>query len=450
MRNIAVIGAGYVGLVTATCFAELGNRATAIDGDAEKIAKLQRGEIPFYEPGLLEMLLRNQHSGRLRFASSVAAGIDGAECIFIAVGTPMGGGGEADLSQVRVVALQVAQSLRRPAFVINKSTVPVETGDLVSTLIREHRRHDVEVRVVSNPEFLREGSALADFMHPDRIVVGVSDAQSAAFMQELYAPLNAPVLVTDVRTAEMIKYTANAFLATKISFINEIANVCDRVGADVKDVVVGAGSDRRIGTSFMNPGIGFGGSCFPKDVSALMRIAENHGIPLQILPAVVHVNEAQIDLLLDRMTEALAGLEGKRIGLLGLAFKPNTDDVRESPALKFVAKAMERGATITAHDPVARENAHAVLHDAVRYVPDCYEAMDDADAVVIATEWNEYKQLSFPMIRKIMAGTLFVDARNMYDPADATRFGLRYMGVGRGAGERGLREPAGMQFPVTR
>lgn len=431
MRSIAVIGAGYVGLVTGTCFAELGNHVTCIDTNHEKVEGLRRGVLPFYEPGLLELVLRNQHSGRLHFSPSIAEGIQGAECIFIAVGTPMAENGEADLSQVRRASIEIAENLQHPAIVINKSTVPVETGDLVAAIIREHRRCDIDVSVVSNPEFLREGSAINDFMKPDRIVIGVSDSDAAGFMQDLYAPLEAPIVITDVRTAEMIKYTANAFLATKISFINEIANLCDRVGADVKDVVAGAGSDKRIGTAFMNPGLGFGGSCFPKDVSALIHIAASHGVDLKILPSVVAVNDNQIELLLQRISEALGGLEGRRLGLLGLAFKPNTDDIRESPAIRFARRALDKGASVTAHDPVARANAERELGNSVRFVTDCYEALDDVDAAILATDWSEYKQLNFPMIRKLMAGRLFVDARNIYDPKHIADEGLLYMGVGR-------------------
>lgn len=434
MRSIAVIGSGYVGLVTGTCLADLGNRVTCIDTDAEKIAGLKAGKLPFYEPSLLELVIRNQHAGRLAFVDSVAAGIADAEFIFIAVGTPMGENGEADLSYVRSAAHDIAESLDHSAIVINKSTVPVETGDLVSAIIREHRVHDIDVSVVSNPEFLREGSAVADFMQPDRIILGATDNASLAHMQALYDPLNATILATDVRTAEMIKYTANAFLAMKISFINEIANVCELVGADVQDVVAGAGSDRRIGAAFMHPGLGFGGSCFPKDVSALVRIAHNSGAPSEILPAVLSVNSRQVERIFQKLDRAIDSVKGKTVGLLGLAFKPNTDDVRESPAVALAARIIEAGGFVVAHDPVAIETARAVLPDGVRFVEDCYEATNDADAVVIATDWNEYKQLDFAILRKLMVGKVIVDARNMYEPDRVAGCGLEYVGVGRRAG----------------
>ncbi len=443
MRKIAVIGSGYVGLVTGTCFAELGNRVTCIDTDSKKIAGLKSGTLPFYEPGLLELVIRNQHSGRLGFADSVAEGIAEAEYIFIAVGTPMAANGEADLSFVRQAARDIARHLDHDAIVVNKSTVPVETGDLVSAIIREHRTREVCVCVVSNPEFLREGSAIADFMQPDRIVLGVSEDTSLRAMQELYAPLNANIFATDVRTAEIIKYTANAFLATKISFINEIANLCERVGADVKDVVAGAGSDRRIGTAFMNPGLGFGGSCFPKDISALNRIAEKCGLNSEILPAVMAVNRQQVDRVFEKLQAALGGVSGKAVGLLGLAFKPNTDDVRESPAITLATRILLAGGRLVAHDPVAIHNAKDVLPPDVRFVEDCYEAINDADAVVVATDWNEYKQIDFAIVRKLMVGTTIVDARNIYDPQLVSSYGLEYIGVGRAARKAPLqRAPA--------
>jgi len=433
MRNIAVIGCGYVGLVTGTCFAELGNAVSCIDTDAGKIRGLRAGKMPFYEPGLLELVLRNQHSGRLRFETSVADGVADAEFVFIAVGTPMAQNGEADLRFVRQAAMELARCVPPGAVVVNKSTVPVETGDLVASILREHGPDGMQLSVVSNPEFLREGCAISDFMSPDRIVLGISDARALEKMKELYAPLNAPLVITDVRTAEMIKYTANAFLAMKISFINEIANLCERVDADVKDVVAGAGADRRIGTAFLNPGLGFGGSCFPKDVSALTHIAEKYGVPSRILPAVLLANKYQIERTLDKVDSALGGVSGKLVGLLGLAFKPNTDDIRESPALALAQLLCERGALIAAHDPEAMENARTTLPPSVKLVEDAYEAANDADAMIVATDWNEYKQLDFSIVRKIMRGNTVVDARNIYDPRTVSKHGLNYIGVGRSA-----------------
>lgn len=432
MKNIAVIGTGYVGLVTGTCFAELGNQVVCIDTDAAKISALRTGKIPFYEPGLSDVVNRNVSAGRLKFTDQSSEGIRASEVIFIAVGTPMGDDGHADLTYVRQAARDIATHMNGPKLVVNKSTVPVETGDLVASIIREQRVENHEVSVVSNPEFLREGSAINDFMVPDRIVIGVSDSNSEAFMRDLYAPLNAPIVVTDVRTAEMIKYTANSFLATKISFINEIAHICDEVGADVTSVVLGAGTDKRIGTAFMNPGLGFGGSCFPKDVLALIKIAHRYDLTPKILDSVLDVNRQQIHHVCRRIEQQLGGIKGRHIGLLGLSFKPNTDDVRESPAIALAQALLELGAEITAHDPVAIQPARRILRDSVTYVDTSYEATNDADAVVVATDWNEYKNLDLAIIRKLMHGTTLVDARNLYDPEKVRGAGLHYIGIGRG------------------
>ena len=434
MHKIAVIGCGYVGLVTGTCLAELGNRVVCIENDSERLEVLRAGKVPFFEPGLAELLARNRERGRLRFAPSIAQGIGGSAIVFVAVGTPMLASGDADLGDVRAAALEIALALDSPKLVVNKSTVPVETGDLVAAIIREHKRGAHDVCVVSNPEFLREGSAIADFMQPDRIVIGVSDPQAEALMRELYAPLGAPIIATDVRTAEMIKYTANSFLATRVSFINEIAAICERVGADVRAVVTGAGSDRRIGTAFMNAGLGFGGSCFPKDVRALCRIAEANGLQTELLDAVLSVNAEQIRRTCERLREALDGtLKGRHIGVLGLAFKPQTDDVRESPALALARALLAEGATVAGHDPVALETAKRALGTRLRYVADEYDAADGADAIVIATDWNEYKQLDFGIIRGRLRGDVVFDARNACDQREVEAHGLRYYGVGRAA-----------------
>ena len=438
MRHIAVIGTGYVGLVTGACLAELGNNVVCIDTDEEKVASLQTGAIPFFEPGLQELVSRNQRSDRIRFTVSAHDAIEGAEIVFIAVGTPMGDDGHADLRNVRAAARTIASSLPPGTrkIVVNKSTVPVETGDLVAAIIRK-TADSCSVSVVSNPEFLREGSAIADFMRPDRIVIGASDEDAAAIMKDLYAPLLARVFVTDVRTAEMIKYTANAFLATKISFINEIANICSRVGADVRDVVAGAGADSRIGTAFLNPGLGFGGSCFPKDVKALTKIAEAHDIQPTVLNAVLDVNSRQIEHAHTILAEKLGGLTGKHIAIFGLAFKPNTDDVRESPAIVLIQRLLRSGAIISAHDPEAIATARQVLSDSVRYVRNCYEAAHEADALVTATDWNEYKQIDLDVVARLMRGRVLLDGRNLYDPEKARRAGFDYAAIG--YGDQGLR-----------
>jgi UDPglucose 6-dehydrogenase len=434
MKNIAVIGTGYVGLVTGACLAELGNNVVCVDTDSKKIAGLRAGKMPFFEPGLQELVARNARAERIVFATDATPAIAAASVVFIAVGTPMGEDGHADLQYVREAARSIACALSDGdhKVVVNKSTVPVETGDLVAAIIRESVQASDAVSVVSNPEFLREGSAISDFMQPDRIVIGVSDERSAQVMKELYAPLAAQIFVTDVRTAEMIKYTANAFLATKISFVNEIANICAKVGADVKAVVAAAGADSRIGTAFLNPGLGFGGSCFPKDLKALSKIAESYGVRPAILQAVLDVNERQISNLTLQLEELLGGLRGKHVAVFGLAFKPNTDDVRESPAIHLIESLIAAGARISAHDPEALETAREVLGDSVRYVANCYEAVHDADALVVATDWNEYKQIDFGVIARLMRGRTLLDGRNLYDAEEVRAAGFDYRGIGHG------------------
>ena len=432
MRRIAIIGTGYVGLVTGTCFAELGNSVICLDNDARKIDVLKRGEAPFYEPQLLEMIVRNQHAGRLAFSNDVEAGVRDSEIIFIAVGTPMGVDGNADLSAVRAVAATIGRALNEPKIVVSKSTVPVETGEMVSSIISENSTESFHVDVVSNPEFLREGSAVSDFMQPDRIVVGTNSAQAEAVMRDLYASLDAPVVVTDVRTSEMIKYAANAFLATKISFMNEIANICELVDVDVKSVGRGIGFDHRIGTQFMNPGIGYGGSCFPKDVRALEKIADGRDYDATLLRSVETVNRGQIKRTFDKIEKALGGsVAGKSVGVLGLAFKPNTDDVREAPALHVIDKLIASGASVRAHDPIATEMAKREGNNSIAYCPQMYEAINEVDVLLLATEWNEYKNIDFAMVRKLMRGNVVFDGRNIFDPEKVVAEGLRYIGVGR-------------------
>jgi UDPglucose 6-dehydrogenase len=432
MKRIAIIGTGYVGLVTGTCFAELGNSVICLDNDSQKIEVLRRGEAPFYEPQLLEMIVRNQHAGRLSFSNDVEAGVRESDVVFIAVGTPMGTDGNADLSAVRAVAATIGRALNGPKIVVSKSTVPVETGELVSTIIAENAEEQHRVDVVSNPEFLREGSAVSDFMKPDRIVFGTNSAEAEAVMRDLYAPLDAPFVVTDVRTSEMIKYAANAFLATKISFMNEIANICELVDVDVKSVGRGIGFDHRIGTQFMSPGIGYGGSCFPKDVRALEKIAHGRSYDAILLRSVETVNRDQIKRTFAKIEAALGGsVEGKTIGVLGLAFKPNTDDVREAPALHLIDMFIRSGATVRAHDPIATEGARAKVGNDIDYCAQLYEAIDEVDVLLLATDWNEYKNIDFRMVRKLMRGNVVFDGRNIFDPDKVVNEGLRYIGVGR-------------------
>ncbi|MFN2461546.1 MAG: UDP-glucose/GDP-mannose dehydrogenase family protein [Candidatus Velthaea sp.] len=428
-----MFGAGYVGLVTAACFAELGHVVRLYDADARKVALLRGGGLPIHEPGLAEVVARNVRAERLQFASEPAAAVAGARAVFIAVGTPQAPDGRADISAVRAAATAIAHAVDGPTLVVNKSTVPVETGDLVAAIVREQQPQDHDVRIVSNPEFLREGSALADFMHPDRIVFGCDDPQAEAVMRELYAPLDAPVVVVDVRTAEMIKYTANAFLATKISFINEIAGICERVGADINAVVAGVGADRRIGPAFFKAGIGFGGSCLPKDVSALVRIAQDSDVEPVLLTAVLAVNARQVERIAARAEKLLGGLHARRIAVLGLAFKGGTDDVRESPALALVRRLLDAGAKVVAHDPLAVANARAVLGDCISYADgdDHHAPAAGADALIVATEWNGYRTLDYARLRRLMRGDALIDARNVLDGRAARAAGFRYLGVGR-------------------
>jgi UDPglucose 6-dehydrogenase len=351
--------------------------------------------------------------------------------VFIAVGTPMRADGHADIQDVRDVALEIAQSLNGPKVIVNKSTVPIETGDLVAAIIKEHRAKDYDVEVVSNPEFLREGSAIADFMKPDRIVLGVSKGTALAIMEDLYAPLDAPTIVTDVRTAELIKYAANTLLAAKISLMNEIGAICERMSVDVKDVAKGVGTDKRIGPMFLNAGLGFGGSCLPKDVTALSKLAQDAGVQTPLLESILEINASQVERAVNRLAHAMNGLEGKTVAVLGLAFKPNTDDVRLSPAISLIERLLSANARVVAHDPVAMGPAAELLPRSVTFAHDCYEAVASADAVCVATDWNEYKQIDFVKVRKAMRGSIIFDGRNIYDPGQIVALGFTYLGVGR-------------------
>jgi UDPglucose 6-dehydrogenase len=432
VRRIAIIGSGYVGLVTGTCFSELGNTVVCVDNDAGKIERLAAGEVPFYEPSLGELIARNVQARRLRFTTDVAGAVRDSEIVFIAVGTPMRADGHADVSAVHAVARDIGAALNGPKIVVSKSTVPVETGEMISSVIRASARAEHPISVVSNPEFLREGSAVADFLEPDRIVIGTDDPHAERVLRDLYAPLGAPVVVTDVRTSEMIKYAANAFLATKISFINEIANVCELLDVDVRAVCNGIGYDQRIGTKFLNPGIGYGGSCFPKDVRALEQLAAERSYEAPLLHAVELVNRRQPDRTVDKIERALGGTRDRTVAVLGLAFKPNTDDVRDAPALAIIRRLRQRGATVRAHDPIANALARAELGaDGVAFFDDMYAAVAGADAVLLATEWNEFRALDFERCAAAMRGNVLVDGRNVFDPGKVRAAGLRYIGVGR-------------------
>jgi UDPglucose 6-dehydrogenase len=433
MSDITVIGTGYVGLTTGAAFAEMGHHVVCVDVDDKKIAGLQQGLLPIHEPGLQEVVSRALGAGRIAFTTSYSDGLAEAEFVFIAVGTPDDGTGGADLSQVHSAARGIAQELHGPIVVVNKSTVPIGTGDVVTRIIDEYRSRDVPFAVVSNPEFLREGSALEDCLRPDRVVLGSSDREAAQRVAELYRVLDCPIIVTDLRTAEMIKYASNAFLATRISFINEIAAICERLGADVQVVARGMGLDSRIGPAFLDAGLGFGGSCFPKDVRALMRMATDAGQHPQLLKAVMEINDDRRRWVLDKLEARLGDLEGKRVTLLGVSFKPNTDDVREAPSLAVIELLFDRGARVCAYDPAALANALR-LAPSLEIFHDPYEAVEGADAVVLVTEWNEFKALDLMKVRTRMRGNLFVDARNLYEPGTMRRIGFDYVGVARGNG----------------
>jgi UDPglucose 6-dehydrogenase len=432
LRDITVVGVGYVGLVTGTCFADLGNRVCCLDVDEAKIKTLNEGGMPIYEPGLEEMVRRNVSAGRLTFTTDYAAALADAEFVFIAVGTPEGVDGEADLKYVQAAAESVAETMVHPLVIVNKSTVPVGTGDWVADIVNANQPQPVEFAVVSNPEFLREGSAILDFMNPDRIVLGSLNREAADRVAQLYLSLRAPIVITDLRTAEMIKYASNAFLATRISFINEIANICERLGADVKEVAAGMGYDKRIGRYFLDAGIGYGGSCFPKDVKALAHMASIHGTHPQLLKAVMDINQYQRRQTILKLREVLGSkLRGKVIGLLGLAFKPNTDDIRDAPGTEIARLLLQEGVRVKAYDPVAMPNAAKILPD-MGLAEDPYDLAVGCDALVVCTDWNEFKHLDMARVKKSMRQSFIVDGRNLYDPDELNGLGFVYRGVGRG------------------
>ncbi len=431
--NIAVIGMGYVGLVTGACFAEFGVRVTCVDKEAARIGMLREGRLPLFEPGLEELVRKNLKEGRLHFTTDVAEAVDQSLVIFIAVGTPAAEDGGADLRYVEEVARVIAEHMNGYKVIVTKSTVPVGTGERLRAIIGRSQREKVDFDIVSNPEFLREGSAIEDFLRPHRVVIGAASAQAIAIMRDLYRPLHlieTPFVVTDVPTAEMIKYASNAFLATKLSFINEIANLCERVGADVHVVVKGMGLDRRIGDQFLHPGPGYGGSCFPKDTMALSALAREHGIPLEILDAVIAVNARQRTRMVEKIRAAVGNLAGATIAVLGLAFKPNTNDFRESPAIPIIEALQAGGAQVRAYDPAAMDEARAVLKK-VQYCSDAYETAQGADALVLLTEWNQFRGLDLDRIKAALKRPIFLDLRNVYEPRRMRDLGFEYYGVGR-------------------
>jgi UDPglucose 6-dehydrogenase len=432
--RIAMIGTGYVGLVSGACFAHFGHHVTCVDKDADKMAALSRGEIPIYEPGLTELVRSNIRDHRLAFGTELAEPVAAAEAVFIAVGTPSRrGDGHADLSYVYAATREIAAALQGFTAVVTKSTVPVGTGDEVEAIIRE-QRPDADVCVVSNPEFLREGAAIRDFMHPDRIVVGIEDPRGRDILAEIYRPLYlnaAPILYTDRRTAELIKYASNAFLATKITFINEVADLCEKVGADVQEVARGIGLDNRIGSKFLHAGPGYGGSCFPKDALALIKTGQDYEAPLRILETVVAVNDQRKRAMARKVAAALGGnLRGRLVAVLGLTFKPNTDDLREAPALSVITALQDMGAKVRAYDPAGMTQAQSLICG-VTYADNAYACAENADALVIITEWEQFRALDLGRLKAIMAHPVVVDLRNIYPPEELRKYGFHYQGVGR-------------------
>jgi len=431
--KLSIIGTGYVGLVTGTCFAEVGHEVTCVDNDEAKVKMLQAGGIPIYEPGLEELVRKHTATGRLRFTSSTADGVENSEVVFIAVPTPPLPDGSVDLSFIERVARDIAGAMTSYKIVVDKSTVPVKTGEKVAETIKRYSKTKVEFDVVSNPEFLREGFAVEDLMRPDRVVIGVSSQRPVAAMREIYEPFDAPIVVTDINSAELIKHASNSFLALKISYINALSVVCEMTGANVMEVAQGMGMDKRIGRRFLDPSLGFGGSCFPKDLSAFVKIAEQTGYDFGLLKEVQRINAAQMDRFMKKISDTLWVLKEKRIGVLGLAFKQNTDDVRMSPALEVCQRLLKEGATLRVHDPKAMEKAKALLppSERVEYVADMNAVAEGCDALVIATEWDEFKRLDLERARREMTHPILFDGRNLYDVAEMEALGFIYKSIGR-------------------
>ncbi|MCS7048514.1 MAG: UDP-glucose/GDP-mannose dehydrogenase family protein [Verrucomicrobiae bacterium] len=430
MVRITIVGTGYVGLVTGACFAEVGHRVVCVDNDEKKVALLKAGGIPIYEPGLEELVARNTAAGRLRFTLSTAEGVEASEVIFIAVPTPPLPDGSTDLSFVERVAREVAGAMTEYKIVVDKSTVPVKTGEKVAETIKRYNKRGVDFDVASNPEFLREGSAVQDLMHPDRVVIGVTNPRPVGKLKEIYAPFNAPVIVTDINSAELIKHACNSFLAMKISYANLMAAVCETTGANVLDVVHGMGLDKRIGRAFLDAGLGYGGSCFPKDISAFIHIGEQLGLDFGLLREVAKINAQQIQRFLKKIRDTLWILKDKRIAVLGLSFKPNTDDMRLAPSVEVIRALLKDGAIIRAYDPKAMPKAREVLPE-IEYAKDPYDAAHGADALVLCTEWDEFRQLDLERLRAVMAHPIVFDGRNVFDKERMKQLGFIYRGVGR-------------------
>ncbi len=430
MKTVTIIGSGYVGLVTGACLAEIGNKVICVDNDTKKIQLLKKNKIPIYEPGLEEIIKRNTKFKKLSFSTNISESVKKSEIIFIAVGTPSREDGSADLSYVENVCREIAKSLNSYKVIVEKSTVPVETGEWVEKTINKYLKKKIPFDVASNPEFLREGSAVSDFLNPDRIVIGVKSKQAEKILTELYKPLNAPIVITDIKSAELIKHASNSFLATKISFINAVANICERTGADITKVAEGMGIDKRIGKSFLNAGIGYGGSCFPKDLDAFVWIAGKLGYDFELLKAVKKINEEQKRLFIKKIEDTIWIIQGKTIGVLGLAFKPNTDDMRHAPSIDIINTLKNHGAKIKAYDPKAMEKAKKILKD-IKYCKNPYEVAKNSDCLLILTEWDEFKNLDLKKIKKLMVHPVIIDGRNIYNPEELTKLGFIYKSIGR-------------------
>lgn len=428
--NLCVVGVGYVGLVTGVVFSDLGNDVICIDTDKDKIDNLNNGIMPIYEPGLEEMIERNVNDKRLTFTTDMKQSVENSQVIFIAVGTPSKEGGETNLSYVEQVAADIGKYMNDYKVIVNKSTVPVMTGDLVAEIIEKNKRRAVDFDVVSNPEFLREGSAIKDTLYPDRIVIGAPNKNVAMILLELYASLERPMIITDVHSAEMIKYASNAYLATKISFINLIADLCEKVGADVTMVAKGMGADHRIGPKFLNAGLGFGGSCFPKDVDSLVHTTERFGVDANLLKSVLGINRERENHFVEMIEEKLKSVKGKTLGILGLSFKPDTDDMRDAKSITVISRLLEKGAEIKAYDPAAMKNAARIFPD-ITYCNSSYEALDGADAMVVVTEWREFKSLNMDKVKRLMKRPIIFDGRNIYRPERKGAKGFQYYSIGR-------------------
>jgi UDPglucose 6-dehydrogenase len=431
--HIGIIGTGYVGLVTGACFAEFGLFVTCVDKDEKKISSLKKGVIPFYEPGLDELVKRNIKQDRLRFTTKIAKAVESSLVIIIAVGTPRRGDGSADLKYVEEVAREIAMHMDGYKVIVTKSTVPVGTGEKITEIISGNMKEQTDFDIVSNPEFLREGAAIEDFMRPNRVLIGAKSPQAIAIMKDLYKPLyliETPFVITNIETAELIKYASNSFLAVKISFINEISNLCEKVGADVHMVAKGMGLDQRIGAKFLHPGPGYGGSCLPKDTNALLKMSEKHQINLGIVDAAVRANEVQKEKTVVKIREAMGPLKGKTIAVLGLSFKPNTDDIRDAPSLFIIRSLLKEGVRVKAYDPVAMEGTKKVVAG-IKYCKNAYDAIKGADALVIVTEWNQFRNLELEKIMKLLKSPYFFDLRNIYDPQKLRNMGFHYYCMGR-------------------